>query len=312
MRRISAFSAALYCILVLPLLAQDKTLFHYPLNNGDLWEYWEGPRFFIYEQRKVIGDSLLPNGKLYKSVEIQGNLQSRFLRFQRVENNCVYQYRPRFVPPNTLLHEEFLLYKLELKLADTWPYPGYEYDGFILDSGFVRVEEFGSLNFGGRDWRGVAFGSYTLPDTGFWFNPDVILLDSLGIHSDAFEGGYFQLRGAIINGKQFGTLTGVDAKPDTPIIPSTINLRVYPNPVKPVSYVEFELPNVDLVQFFIFDVLGRQIFASPQKTYPSGVHHWKFSDLYGLTKSSLPSGLYFLVLKGSLIPSVTQKFMIAK
>ncbi len=55
--------------------------------------------------------------------------------------------------------------------------------------------------FGGRNWKEEALGSYTLPDTGFWFYPDVILLDSIGVNRDAHEGNYFQLRGSIINGK---------------------------------------------------------------------------------------------------------------
>ena len=305
MRKISAFSAALYCILALPLLAQDKTLFHYPLNDGDLWEYWEGPRFFIYEQRKVIGDTLLSNGKFYKTIEIQGNLQSRFLRLQRIENNCVYQY-------DRILREDILLYKLETRLGDTWPYPGYEYDGFLADSGFVRANEFGSLNFGGRNWKGVVFGSYTLPDTGLWFDPDVVLLDSLGVHSDAFEGGYFQLRGAIINGKQFGTITSVKERLDATSIPATINLKVYPNPVKSELYVQFELPNVDQIQISIFDILGRQVFVSPRKIYPTGFHHLQLNGLNGLITDYLPSGFYFLVLNGKSTSNVTQRFMIVK
>jgi len=312
MRKISAFSAALICILALPLLAQEKTLFHYPLNNGDLWEYWEGPRFFEYQQRKVIGDSLLPNGNIYKTIEIQGNLQSRVLRFQRVENNCVYQYRPRFVSPNTLLHEEFLLFKLELNLGDTWPYPGYGYQGFISDSGFVRVEELAVQGFGGRNWKGVALASYTLPDTGFWFYPDVILLDSVGVYRDAYEGGYFQLRGAIINGKQFGTITGVEERSAAPVIPTSINLKVYPNPVKSNLYAQFELSKADQIHISIFDILGRRIFASPPMTLASGFHQLNLNGQYGLAIDTLPSGFYFLVLNGKLTSDVTQRFMVVR
>jgi hypothetical protein len=136
--------------LIDPVLSQDKIVFHYPLNNGDMWEYCEGPRFFIYEQLKVIGDSLLSNGKTYKAIKITGNFSSGF-KFQRIDDHCVFLAKPRFVPPDSTAFDEFLLYKLEMEIGDTWPYPGNGHDGFLADSGFVLVNEFGSLSFGGRN-----------------------------------------------------------------------------------------------------------------------------------------------------------------
>lgn len=314
MKKSFIICAAFCFVSSFPLLSQNKTLFHYPLNDGDLWEYWEGPRFFIYEQRKIIGDTLLPNGNFYKIIEVVNNQQHRGLMFQRVEKKCVYQYAPRFVPPNTLLHEEILLYKLEIELGDIWPYPGYEYDGFLADPGFVQVNEFGSLNFGGQSWEGVALGSYTLPDTGLWFDPDVILLDSLGVYIDAYEGGYLQLRGAIINRRQFGTITSVNDRGavSSPLIPVVASFRIFPNPIVSDAQVQFELTDVSEIRFSIFDILGRELYELPMRRFDVGRHSFTWGGARELAKPSLPNGIYFIVFTDGLSQPLVRKFTVTK
>jgi hypothetical protein len=311
MKKLTVYGVILYCIFNTPLFSQNKALFHYPLNNGDLWEYWEAPRFFVRMQHKVTGDTLLSNGKVYKIIEITENLSNAVaLQFQRIEDHCVFQARPSFIPPDSVAYDEFLLYKLEVKIDDTWPYPGYGYNGFVADSGFVRVNAFGTLSFGGRNWKGVALGSYTLPDTGLWFDPDVVLVDSLGVYSDAFEGGYYQLRGAIINGRQFGTITSVHEKVTHP--PSLVDLRTYPNPVVLDVHIQFLLKRAENIQISIFDLLGRKINEFPLRTYSAGLHtlHWNRTNGHG--QAPLHSGLYFVVLTNNANLRLTRKFTVLK
>lgn len=312
MKKSFVICAALCIALNFPLFSQNKTVFHYPLNDGDLWEYWEGPQFFIYEQRKVVGDTLLSDGNVYKIIKVTGNLTNGYLRFQRVIDNSVFQF-PRFIPPDSLANEQFLLYKLAVEVGDTWPYPD-GYDGFLADSGFVQVNQFGSINFGGRSWNGVAFGSYTLPDTGLWFDPDVILLDSLGVYIDAYEGGYFQLRGAIINGRQFGTLTSVSVREaaSTSPIPTVTSFRIFPNPVASEAQVQFELTDVSEIRFSIFDILGRELYESPPRRFRAGLHSLHWDDMGELPKTSITAGVYFVVLTESLSQRLVRKFTVMK
>ncbi|MGH7497116.1 MAG: T9SS type A sorting domain-containing protein [bacterium] len=316
MKGISILCRIMLCWSWCPtVLAQNETLFHYPLNDGDLWEYWEGPRFFIYEQRKVIGDSLLPNGKLYKTIEIQGNLQSRALKFQRLEEHSVFEYAPRFVPPDSIAHDEVLLFELEVHVSHTWPYQGYGYQGFLSDSGFYQVNEIGFMNFGNHAWHKMGVGSYTLPNYGLWFNPDAVLLDSIGLYGDTYEGGYFELRGAIINGRQFGTITAVNERDDSDqaFIPtSLVYFRNYPNPVVSEVKIELMLRHPDKIRISIVDLLGRQIYVFPFADFSVGVHslHWNAKDF--LTAKLAPVGTYFLVLTNNASQHLTRKFMIVK
>lgn len=294
MKKISIAFAAVLLLLLPEAFSQSKTVFQYPLNDGDLWEYREGPPLFIYHQRRVVGDSILSNGKTYKAIKISGVLDSGFL-FQRIDDQHLYQAMPRFVPPDSTAYDEFLLYKLEVEIGDTWPYPGYNYDGFIADSGFVEVNEFVIQDFGGRNLQGVWLSSYTLPDTGVWSYKDVLLLDSLGVYYDVYEGGHLELRGAIINGHQFGTITSFVNEPSVESnnsFSSSIDFKIYPNPVVSAAHVRFYLPIAGTITVRVHDVSGRMIKELSHGFHAAGEHKvtWDGRDQLGRT---VASGTYF-------------------
>ncbi len=294
MKKIIACGLIFCSILIFgpPLFSQNETLFHYPLNNGDLWEYWEGPRFFIYEKHKVIGDTHLPNGHTYKIIEVKGNLQSRYLKFQRIENQCVFGVSRRFIPPNSIVNEEYLLYNLEVKVGDTWRYPPYGYQGFLADSGIVRINKIDSMNFGNHIWKRMILGSYIWPNFDVWFNEDVLLLDSIGVYQDSFEGGYLQLRGAIIRGKQYGIITSVkEDEPAPNLTEFALNLKSYPNPVKKDLHAQFELEHPDKIQISIFDLLGRKIYEFPSREYAMGIHRLFWHGKDEKTNRPFPKGI---------------------
>lgn len=106
MKKTLVICGLLYFVLNSPLLSDIKTFFHYPLNNGDFWEYeqhgFSTLKFWV--TREVIGDSTLPNGKTYKTIKQIHQRDGAHLLFQRIENNEVYQYAPRFVSPDSTAH----------------------------------------------------------------------------------------------------------------------------------------------------------------------------------------------------------------
>ncbi len=295
MRRVAHAYAAISLLWSAGAFAQNKAVFHYPLNDGDLWAYSEGPPLFIQQQRRVVGDSILSNGKVYKAIKISGVLSSGFL-FQRIEEQCVFQAMPRFIPPDSTAYDEFLLYKLEVEIGDTWPYPGYGYDGFIADSGFVQVNELGFQNFGGRNWQSVWLSSYTLPDTGVWSYNDVLLLDSIGVYYDVYESGHFELLGAIINGRKFGTITSVrvdELSTDTnKSLPAVIGLNVYPNPSAFSAQIKFHLSTAGIVSVRVYDANGRMINEFSHGFRAAGEHSITWDGRAHLGKT-VASGAYF-------------------
>ncbi|GEM_PF-6518969 len=209
MKKIAGVYAAICFLLNFSLFAQNKTLFHYPLEKGTSWEYEEKSGGIILRvTREVIGDTLLPNGKTYKIVEQIHQRDGKHLILQRIVKNEIYQYSPRFVPPDSVAPEEVLLFKLEVEVGDKWPYP---FSGVSYDSCFYVVEEIGVMNFANRNWKKAVFNTITVPTS--LCTGNIVFLDSLGVFLNSFEGGHLRLLGAIINGRRFGTITSKFNKP---------------------------------------------------------------------------------------------------
>lgn len=270
--------------------------FHYPLNIGDYWEYEKRSGISIIESRRVIGDTLMPNGMTYRIIETS-DLFGFFNQYQRiVDSTLVFQLYERFEPPNQIIYEEFLLYKLDLKIGDTWPYPPYGYDGFIADSGFVEVTELGETSLWSKISTFVVLGSFTMPDTGLWFDPDVMLVDSIGVREDSFEGGFLRLLGAIINNKQFGTITSVASSEHRNFLTDKFRSQIYPNPFNSVTTIEYTLNSPGYVRISIFNQLGQRVKVVDNRFRTPGFYKitWSGDNDFGAPVSS---GIYFYLLE---------------
>lgn len=89
------------------------------------------------------------------------------------------------------------------------------------------------------------------------------------------------------------------------------DLRLYPNPFNATLQVRFKLRTPEKGRIIIFNILGREVFSTPQATFTAGVNafQWQGLDQRG---GQAPSGLYFirLVTKGGTV--VTRKVMLLK
>ena len=72
--------------------------------------------------------------------------------------------------------------------------------------------------------------------------------------------------------------------------------NAYPNPFNPVTNIDITVPESGLMQFAIYDILGRQVFEHKQ-TFANPGHYrftWSGKNNYG---SSLSSGVYLLTVQ---------------
>ncbi len=287
--------------------------FHYPLDPGDFWEYEKRSGFspsVFTETREVIEDTLMPNGKTYKLIERTDPISVTKM-YQRIDSSEVFQLYEWFHPPDQIVYDEFLLYNLDLTVGLNWPYPPNNYHGFISDSGFVEVRGITDLVLWQEFFGAAALGSFTLPDTGLWFDPDVILVDSIGVLEDSFEGGSFQLVGAIINGKQYGTITSVESHSSFHEESEAIKLRSYPNPFNNSTTIAYDLDRANHVAISIFNVLGEKVKTLTNGLQQPGSHavSWRGDNDFGLTVSS---GTYFFALTIGGVRTRTERLTIAK
>ena len=72
--------------------------------------------------------------------------------------------------------------------------------------------------------------------------------------------------------------------------------KAYPNPFNPVTNIDITVPESGLMQFAIYDILGRQVFEHKQ-TFDNPGHYrftWSGKNNYG---STLSSGVYLLTVR---------------
>jgi hypothetical protein len=79
----------------------------------------------------------------------------------------------------------------------------------------------------------------------------------------------------------------------------------YPNPFNPVTTIEFQIPNTDLVSIKIYDILGREITTLLDKTLPAGWHQVRWDA------GTVPSGVYFYRLTAGKY-DVVKKMLLMK
>jgi hypothetical protein len=219
--------------------------FYYPLNVGDFWEYLYRSAF--QETWEVIGDTMMSNGKLYHIVKQQATGNTAF-KFQRIsDENELLQFHP-------FKNTESLIFKLNIKVGDTW-----NFSLSALDSGFFKVTDLADTTLWERKLKYAVIQDFTLPDSTRPLAPnDIYIADSIGIFYHGFEGGFIKLKGAIINGKKFGSLTTVEA--EKPASPQSVFIKQnYPNPFNAETRIDFVIPEPGLVAISVYNIAGQEI-----------------------------------------------------
>jgi endoglucanase len=104
-----------------------------------------------------------------------------------------------------------------------------------------------------------------------------------------FVAGYFSGTGGITHVKTNGDLRGYELQLE----------QNYPNPFNGTTTITFFLSRQDVVNFSVYDVLGRRINSETLGEIPAGEHHvrWSARDQYG---RPLSSGVYFYCVAGTV------------
>lgn len=257
--------------------AQQTVKFYYPLNDGDIFQYHFdfGSTFVGTHTRTVIGDTLMPNGKTYKKLE------SDFIGFFspqeiRVANgDSVFRY----YGPN-----ERLLFPLNLDVGLTWPIDQFAFqeirairDTILWDNSFQYAE----------------VATFSSIDSTLIWTIDFLFADTLGVIYDPVEGGQEQLTGAIINGKQYGTITSVKSKE---LSQQEFIATNYPNPFNHSTRISYALNSPARVKIHILNILGKEVQSFDRGMQQAGSYTnlWQGDNHEGAIVSS---GLYFYLIK---------------
>jgi hypothetical protein len=254
-------------------MAQSQAVV-YPLHVGDRWEYtYLGPSPWT---SVIERDTLMPNGRHY--AVRSGDYHYEFgLVFERQQENSVFRF-------DTLKNGEQLWYNFDLSAGDT--VGSYARGSDTMD--IVLVEARVDTIFGAarRTWL------FMIDNYRAWADDEqyVVITDSLGLtdYGEAFAGA--ELRGAVIGGVRYGTVSAVGPAPA--VVPLGFQLGVnYPNPFNPTTTITYTVPSRSLVTLKVFNLLGQEVASIVDEIEGPG------SRAVAFNAGGLPSGMYFYRLQ---------------
>ncbi|NIT56437.1 MAG: T9SS type A sorting domain-containing protein [Aliifodinibius sp.] len=259
----------------------------YPLNIGDFWEYeyMVGTIGQGLVTKRVIGDTVMSNGISYKVIEEFWQYNNdRLFRFQRYDSSTVYWFLPPY-------NKEFVWYELAKAVGEFWT---TERPGLCDTTQLGRIESIKETEIFGEFKTRVKISYYCSRDTGLWVSDE--LVKGIGAVCLGGEGDAQILRGAIIDGKQYGVITHVQSSAPTSRKEKTL-LYSYPNPFNESTVIKYSIPSPGQITVSIYDLKGRlvkELFNGDQTT---GEHfiNWDGKNSSGKT---VASGLYIVLLKG--------------
>ncbi|MCI0617753.1 T9SS type A sorting domain-containing protein [bacterium] len=291
MKKIIIFWGILYCICFcnIPLFSQNKIVFHYPLKIGDVWQYRDFPPGAPLT-RKVIGDTLMPNGKGYRIIQEYSPLYGTKLFFQRIneDSTAVFKFYMRRDTTNQLVPDEFLLYKLDIKVGDSWK---FLISPSASDSATFQVTQIADTTLWSKRFK---FAFIFSPEA---FALEFILVDSIGIFYEGFEGGrLLELQGAIINNKRFGTLTSVRSFENHSSENFISSFTHYPSPFNHSTTIEYKLNTSGRVRISIFNLIGERVKILDDSFQTSGLYRKQW---FGKNESGefVASGIYIYTIE---------------
>jgi hypothetical protein len=227
---------------------------------------------------RVIGDSLLPNGKRYFVLNKPAVPRGRFVR---TDSSYIYYCREWD-------SVDVLFYNCGANLGDSW-------HAGIDPTATVGLERIDSLTILGQRTKVLRF-----------------TLDGLMLFEAALANGFgpveyyspgeppgteyttWSLVGCILSGIQYGRLTAVAEGPQAP---AKFELfQNFPNPFNPTTTIRYAVPEKGWVRIWVYDVLGRIVRQLLDgETYPGAYETtWDGRDEQG---HQVASGVYLYQLQ---------------
>ncbi len=279
----------------------DTTLKDYfPMEIGNIWEYEEDsfPDYW-HHQIITIGDTIMPNGKVYFVYFNTGTHKKEYFRIDDSLN--IYSYK------NGNCYQQEMLF-LKLTTADRTVWDGIKIGGInCTDTTYGKIGLFRSFEqFYPKlslNAKTKLFTEVVIKGADTNYSPLIPKIDfiptrlakGIGKIWTQFEGPASDLVGAIIGGKKIGNITSVKQVNDNQV-PQSIEIKNYPNPFNSSTTITVKIDKDTDAQISIFNILGQEVTRLMEGFIESGAHRFRWD---GKTNGNiiLPSGIYFCLLR---------------
>jgi hypothetical protein len=231
---------------------------YFPLQDGNYWEYqyYTSPPEYI--TMRVIGDTLMPNGKTYKNIREVVNFWLGYNYFIRKNSSTIYYY----FPTEECIDSEYVWFDFKVPDSTVWKVCRDLGDcGNAMGTG-ITFYDYSYWNFYQRPLLTKSFSVFLIDSSDTVWNPcgttDYYISEDIGVIWQKFwDWGEFWLSGAIINGVKYGTLVSV--KDEYELIPQTLEIHAYPNPFNSAVSLDISLNSDEHTVLSIYNTLGSRL-----------------------------------------------------
>jgi len=262
-----------------------------PLQVGNMWQYYYEDNN-EYWTTKVVKDSLI-NGKVYfKKIYYETDPPTRnFISWERNDTTSGVSFMLDFedVNNNGDSLEELPLDSLENSYWSRYITYKYSFNDPFFWSGekTTHVKDTSWVIIEGDTVISRTFEIIEL----FWIEE---IIEKFGIFWNWSESPARYCTGAIINGRQYGTIVSVNENDKTK--PTVFLLENnYPNPFNPSTTITYSIPKLQNqsqvnIRLLVYDTLGRVITTLVNEKKQSGTYSVTFNA------QGLASGVYYYSL----------------
>lgn len=273
-------------------VAQVDTTDWFPIQTGNYWEYmaWtgEGPKYFSV---KIIGDTLMPNGKEYKIFyKKYFDTSSNLTWYFRKDSNLVWEYFQDSIACTTreYIYLDFIIPDSALWNICRNANGGSRGIAFTFNDN--TYYNFLNKTNEAKQFEDVEITSTDTIWTSFLSPGPIVLNKGLGVvWYFLFSDGSYYLQGAIINGIKMGVITDITKENNN--IPISFSLQSYPNPFNSTTNFKIILPESDFIELSLYNILGQKVATILDEYRTVGSYSVQFNA------NNLSSGVYLAVLK---------------
>lgn len=255
------------------------------LQVGNFWQY-TGDGYYYTE--KVVKDTLVNGEKYYKKII---DNDERFVSWERNDSSGnTFMLDFEDVDEDGNHNEELPIDSLELPIYSRYKTYKGSYEYFLPPKDGLSALIYDTL------W--VVFVNDTVLAKEVQYDfcfCSVIICDKYGVVFSMGDAPPNILTGAIINGKQYGTI--VDVKEPKIVLQNVFRLENnFPNPFNPTTTIQYSIPNIGSnfsminVKLKIYDILGREIRTLVNEKKNPGKYSVSFNA------NNLSGGVYYYSL----------------
>jgi hypothetical protein len=272
-----------------------------PLQVGNVWQYYDA-EYNVYNTTRVAQDSIINGIQYFKKVHFD---REHFISWER---NCTTSGASFMLDFEDVNNNGDFLEELPLdSLENPWwsRYRTYKYS---FDHEFFWSGEKSVLV---KDTNWVIIDGDTIISRNveilelFWWE---MIIEGFGMYAHSVESPVIFCTGAIVNGKQYGTIVSVDERMDRN--PADFSLgNNYPNPFNSSTIITYSVPKLSnqsdvRVRLLVCDMLGREVATLVDEYKTAGIYEVEFNA------EKLSTGIYFYQFKAGEYTSVKKMILL--